>query len=202
MMSGLEAWFALSPHRPPARVPQNNFMMSVIMVFISCLGFFIDPSATPARVTLGIVSLLVVLQNYIALTSNSARDISTTWLGRFILGSLFFNLCAFGEQSMPVQGSNPRLADDTGQPAPHATGPHISGQSSSTSACRRASGSRRSVPSSPRCRNGTTRYIRTSTRCANFLRSGTTTETALSRCSPQTTASTGTCTYDATELAS
>ena len=31
------------------------FSTSVIFVFISCLGFLIDPAAAPARVTLGVV---------------------------------------------------------------------------------------------------------------------------------------------------
>lgn len=84
--------------RMPQHFMWSNFMMSIIMVFISCLGFFIDPTATPARVTLGVISLLVVLQYYIALAGSSARDISTTWLGGFIIGSLMFNLAAFVEQ--------------------------------------------------------------------------------------------------------
>ena len=40
------------------RVPyryMHNFVTSVIMVFISCLGFLIDPANAPARVTLGVV---------------------------------------------------------------------------------------------------------------------------------------------------
>lgn len=40
------------------RVPHGlllNFITSVIMVFISCLGFLIDPANAPARVTLGVV---------------------------------------------------------------------------------------------------------------------------------------------------
>ena len=118
------------------RVPHSmmlNFITSVIMVFISCLGFLIDPANAPARVTLGVVrqsthwfiwnagvgvrssltlsrmvsplarvtrqvTLLVVLQNYISLSSNTPRDVSASWLGRFTLVSFLFNIAIFAEQ--------------------------------------------------------------------------------------------------------
>ena len=67
-------------------------------VFISWLGFLIDPASTPARVTLGVVTVLVVLQNWMALSASLPRDVSSTWLGRFTVGSFLFNVFAFGEQ--------------------------------------------------------------------------------------------------------
>ena len=66
-------------------------------VFISWLGFLIDPSSTPARVTLGVVTVLVVLQNWMALSASLPRDVSNTWLGRFTLGSFLFNVFAIAE---------------------------------------------------------------------------------------------------------
>ena len=97
------------------------FSTSVIFVFISCLGFLIDPAAAPARVTLGVVRkayekllvnleeladllmswqvmLLVVLQNYISLASNTPRDTTYTWLGKFLLISFLFNIVILFEQ--------------------------------------------------------------------------------------------------------
>ena len=67
-------------------------------MFISWLGFLIDPASTPARVTLGVVTVLVVLQNWMALSASLPRDVSSTWLGRFTVGSFLFNVFAFGEQ--------------------------------------------------------------------------------------------------------
>lgn len=50
-----------------------------------------------ARVTRQ-VTLLVVLQNYISLSSNTPRDVSASWLGRFTLVSFLFNIAIFAEQ--------------------------------------------------------------------------------------------------------
>ena len=44
------AWMA----PPPARYVLNYMLQSIVMVIISWLGFLIDPTATPARVALGI----------------------------------------------------------------------------------------------------------------------------------------------------
>ena len=48
--------------------------------------------------TLGVVTVLVVLQNWMALSASLPRDVSSTWLGRFTVGSFLFNVFAFGEQ--------------------------------------------------------------------------------------------------------
>ena len=84
--------------RIPERFMQHFFNTSLLMVIISWLGFLIDPSATPARVTLGVVTLLVVLQNVLALSNSSPRDVSNTWLGQFTAASFYFNIAAFVEQ--------------------------------------------------------------------------------------------------------
>ena len=55
--------------RAPQLYMTSYFLPSVVMVVISSLGFYMDPIATPARVALGMLSLLVVLTNYIALTN-------------------------------------------------------------------------------------------------------------------------------------
>mmetsp|Transcript_36996 Transcript_36996/g.92465 ORF Transcript_36996/g.92465 Transcript_36996/m.92465 type:complete len:382 (-) Transcript_36996:297-1442(-) len=61
-------------------------------------GFLIDPAATPARVALGIISVMVVLQNYIALSRALPPGVNNAWLGRFTLVSFMFNIVAFIEQ--------------------------------------------------------------------------------------------------------
>ena len=42
--------------------------------------------------------LLVVLQNYISLASNTPRDTTYTWLGKFLLISFLFNIVILFEQ--------------------------------------------------------------------------------------------------------
>ena len=86
--------------RQPKAFLLNYFMQSAVMVVISWLGFLIDPEATPARVALGIITVMVVLQNYIALSRElpAPDDDHWTWLGWFVLVSFLFNVLAFVEQ--------------------------------------------------------------------------------------------------------
>lgn len=98
----------LSFTRAPNRFVQQYMVQSIIMVIISWLGFLIDPTATPARVALGIITVMVVLQNYIALSNSLPSDIHGTWLGMFTLVSFLFNILAFVEQvlvSFGIQAS-------------------------------------------------------------------------------------------------
>ena len=46
--------------RDPRDFIWSYIMPAIVLVIVSCAGFFIDPVAPPARVTLGIVTLLVV----------------------------------------------------------------------------------------------------------------------------------------------
>ena len=98
----------LSFTRQPRAFLLNYLMQSVVMVVISWLGFLIDPDATPARVALGIITVMVVLQNYIALSNAlPPTDENSTWLGWFVMVSFGFNVLAFVEQvlvSFGLQG--------------------------------------------------------------------------------------------------
>lgn len=78
---------------------------AILLVSISCLGFWIDPAAVPARVTLGIVTILAVATNYISLHSlleGAGGD--SVWLFRFTFGSYLFNVVAFFELVMVNYG--------------------------------------------------------------------------------------------------
>eukprot|EP00966_Prymnesium_polylepis_P272318 6291417-Prymnesium_polylepis.1 len=71
---------------------------SAAMVIISWLGFLIDPSAAPARIALGIISVMVGLQNYLALHEKLPPGVTSSWLGRFTMASFIFNITALVEQ--------------------------------------------------------------------------------------------------------
>ena len=88
----------LSFTRIPDRYIYDYMLQSMVMVIISWLGFLIDPTATPARVALGIITVMVVLQNYIALSSTLPSGVKNAWLGQFTLISFAFNVAAFIEQ--------------------------------------------------------------------------------------------------------
>ena len=93
-----------------ARAPNTwlftYFMPAVALVAVSYLGFFIDPDQTPARVTLGLVTLLIVMTNFISLTSRLPATVNPSWLSRFVLMSFVFNLVAMFEQVLVSFGKN------------------------------------------------------------------------------------------------
>lgn len=75
-----------------------SFLMpAIVMVAVSMLGFYIDPSAMNARVALGVITLIVVINNFIALRSRFPTG-EETWLSRLLLVSFGFNVLAFCEQ--------------------------------------------------------------------------------------------------------
>lgn len=74
------------------------FMPALVMVGVSMLGFYIDPASMNARVALGVIVLVVVLNNYIALNTSLPRGTAVTWLSSFLLTSFGFNVLAFIEQ--------------------------------------------------------------------------------------------------------
>jgi hypothetical protein len=83
--------------RVPSSLISMYFVPSMFFVFLSCLGFFINPAATPARVALGIITILTVITNRNA----HAKELPTTqetWLARVLDMSLYINLAAFFEQ--------------------------------------------------------------------------------------------------------
>ena len=86
------------------RIPSSMFraflLPAVFLVGISFLGFFINPAATPARVTLGVVTILAVTNNLANLVTNKLSSAKPTWIADFLVMSLVFNVVAFAEQIM------------------------------------------------------------------------------------------------------
>ena len=92
--------------RAPAVWLWSYFMPAVVMVNLSYLGFYIDPMATPARVALGMFTVLVVMTLFISLTSKLPPTVTLPWLAKFMLFSFFFNVVAMVEQVMVSFGSS------------------------------------------------------------------------------------------------
>jgi hypothetical protein len=84
--------------RAPAVWLWSYFMPALVLVSLSYLGFYIDPIATPARVTLGMLTVLVVMTLFTSLTSRLPPTVGMPWLARFMLFSFFFNVVAMFEQ--------------------------------------------------------------------------------------------------------
>ena len=58
---------SLSFTRDPSPLIMSYFIPAIFLVWMSILGFFIDPAATPARVALGIITILAVVGQYTSL---------------------------------------------------------------------------------------------------------------------------------------
>ena len=84
--------------RKPDTLLNFYLVPGLLLVFVSMLGFFIDPKATPARVTLGVIGILAVLANMTSLTNSLPPGVDMTWLQQFLFVSFGFNACAFFEQ--------------------------------------------------------------------------------------------------------
>lgn len=91
--------------RRPTSYVLSYIVPAILLVSISCLGFWIDPAAVPARVTLGIVTILAVATNYISLHNTLAgAGGDSVWIFRFVFGSYLFNVLAFFELVMVNYG--------------------------------------------------------------------------------------------------
>lgn len=92
--------------RAPAVWLLSYLMPTVLAAMLSYTGFFIDPVATPARVALGMLSVLVVMTNFVSLADKLPPTVGLPWLARFLLYSFFFNVFAMIEQVMVSFGNN------------------------------------------------------------------------------------------------
>ena len=60
--------------------------MSVILIFVAYLSFWIDPGAVPARVTLNLVSLLIAANAYFSIESKLPKVTYNVFLLDFLFG--------------------------------------------------------------------------------------------------------------------
>jgi len=81
---------------------RTYFISSMTLVALSYLGMFINPAATPARVALGIITILTVLNLSSALrgTVPEGYKLQEIWLFEFLTVSFYFNVAIFVEQVM------------------------------------------------------------------------------------------------------
>lgn len=96
----------ISFSRIPTGFMTNYFLPAMLLVFMSYLGFYIDPAATPARVALGMLTMVVVMTNTVALTRLLPPSTTPSWLIRFMTVSFYFNIVAMTEQIMVSFGNS------------------------------------------------------------------------------------------------
>ena len=90
--------------RIPDKMVLDLLVLSMLMVVVSWLGFLIDPAVVLARVALGIISILVAMNNYVELSRVLPPGVRNAWLGKFLMGNFFFNIAALMEQILVCYG--------------------------------------------------------------------------------------------------
>ena len=66
-------------------------ILGALVCLCGFCGFFIDPRATPARVALGMLAIVVAANNYVNLSKAVPVSPHPAWLLRVVLGCLYFN---------------------------------------------------------------------------------------------------------------
>jgi len=90
--------------RSPSSWISTYLVPAVLLVAIAYLGFYIDPAAQPARIGLGITSVLVTVINLQSLLRALPATTEQPWLVRFVMTCLMFNVAALVEQTMVSYG--------------------------------------------------------------------------------------------------
>merc|ERR1719183_3520569 len=78
--------------RSPDVIIQAYLVPALLLVLCSYFGFFIDPMATPARVALGMLTIVVSANNYLGLTKQLPTTLTPPWIARLVLLCLYFNV--------------------------------------------------------------------------------------------------------------
>ena len=90
--------------RTPGVWVAQYLVPAFFLVGLSYLGFFIDPKATPARIGLGITSVLVVIINLQSLLRVIPTTVKQPWISQFVMDCLLFNVIALVEQVLVSYG--------------------------------------------------------------------------------------------------
>ena len=85
----------ISFSRSPDVLMMSYFLPSVLLVLCSYCGFFIDPMATPARVTLGMLTLVVSGNSFLGLNAQLPTVLLPPWLARVVYSCIIFNFVGF-----------------------------------------------------------------------------------------------------------
>tara|TARA_B100000768_G_scaffold157084_1_gene154962 strand:- start:220 stop:663 length:444 start_codon:yes stop_codon:yes gene_type:complete len=69
--------------------------LACLIVLLSYLGSWIAPTAAPGRIALGIISILIVANNYQSVQRSLPKVAYSVFMMDFLLGALVFNVVAF-----------------------------------------------------------------------------------------------------------
>ena len=83
--------------RSPGLMLEAYIIPAIILVLCSYFGFFIDPAATPARVSLSMLTIVVSANNVLGLIRVLPTTSEAVWVLSVVQGCLYFNCCAMLE---------------------------------------------------------------------------------------------------------
>ena len=69
--------------------------LACLIVLLSYLGSWINPAGAPGRIALGIISVLIVANNYQSVQASLPSVAYSVFLMDFLMGALVFNVVAF-----------------------------------------------------------------------------------------------------------
>ena len=69
--------------------------LACLIVLLSYLGSWINPAGAPGRIALGIISILIVANNYQSVRASLPSVAYSVFLMDFLMGALVFNVVAF-----------------------------------------------------------------------------------------------------------
>ena len=72
-----------------------QIVLACLIVLLSYLGSWINPAGAPGRIALGIISILIVANNYQSVRASLPSVAYSVFLMDFLLGALVFNVVAF-----------------------------------------------------------------------------------------------------------
>ena len=87
-----------------ARTFQYYYMMAIFFCVMSYCGFWIDLEATPARVALGMLTVVGVSASLASAMSRIPATTYSVWLVDVLLGCVYFNVAAFVAQTLANVG--------------------------------------------------------------------------------------------------
>ena len=94
--------------RSPTVMLQAYLIPAIILVICAYCGFYIDPMATPARVALGMLTIVVSASNFLGLVNRLPTTPKPPWISNFVRMCFFFNVVAMIEVRRRVLRPRPR----------------------------------------------------------------------------------------------
>ena len=96
---------------------RRRLILACIFVMIAYCGFWISPAAAPGRIALGVITVLIVINNTNSVQSELPKVPYSVWLMEFLFGCAVFNIAAFVSCARAANTPTRHLCADAGCPS-------------------------------------------------------------------------------------